>query len=504
MLSSFYLFAQQTPQLTVQPDTVIGKNILTGQDIIAQQYATPEKIYRWHLPETDNLILELRTTDKKGKNFKNEGYLTSINLSDKSTVWSRDVNYKNSEIENMSGNIFLKEKNKNYLLDPITGNNKWESKTFFYFIEPRSNIGVGYPLSALSNKLYAIDLNTGQELWDAKLDRTYGWDDAYMYNDSMLLIAMNGLNAYDLQNGYKWNYSAKTTKKEIGKLIATNVAGAILGAVTGVGFYKTVPDVATDMVSNIFIDEGGDMVLASRDKISRMDTQGNVLWSTELPEKTTSKSSLFAIDSTIYMINRGYAKYNGDFSMIGDPYFAAFNKFTGNQLYMNLIPEKKEFIRNFQVINNVLFIVFENKIATYSLSNGALLKEQVMDLTEDEELEAFIESGVFVRQPDSSFVDVLEINPQMNYVFTNKNRVLSVNDSLQVSLVYDKDQVFTHTLDLGDFHLLQGASNSAYIVNNRNIPLMKIDNKYDMFFRNGSLYVLQDKLIREINLDQLR
>jgi hypothetical protein len=149
-----------------------------------------------------------------------------------------------------------------------------------------------------------------------------GWNNVYLYNDSLVLISVNGLNGINLATGNSWKYEAKTTRQDIGKLVAKNAAGILLGAFTGIALYQTAPDVATDMVSNILIDPSGDIVLASRDKISRMGSTGTIVWSTPLPEKITSKSSLFLIDSVIYMINRGYAQYNGNFSMIGDPYFA--------------------------------------------------------------------------------------------------------------------------------------------------------------------------------------
>lgn len=504
LFSANLMLAQQSAPLFSKQDTIIGKNLLTGADVIAKQYIMPEKIYRWHYRGNDNLLLELRATDKKGKSFKKDGSLTMIDLSDKNSKWSRKVNYNHCEIQNMGDNLFLNIKNKAYCLDELTGENKWESNIFFYFIDSKANIGVGYPLQSMSNSLSAIDLHTGKELWKTKLERTYGWDDVYLYNDSTLLIGMNGLNAYDLRSGHKWNYIASTHRKEIGQMIGVNVVGLILTAITGSGFFQTEPNVATDMVSNIYIDKKGDLVLASRQKISRLNDKGDVIWSTSLPEKITSKSSLFGIDSTIYMVNRGYAQYNGGFSMIGDPYIAAFDCATGNKLYMNIIPEKEKFIRNFQVINDMLFIVFENKMATYSLKDGQLLSERLIDLNKNEELEAFVESGVYIKSADLTFVDLMAINPQMNYVLTNQNRVIALNDSLEPFMDYDKEMVFTQKIDWMDYQIVEDCDGNAFIINNDNRAVMKIDNRFGMFRENENLYMIDNQFIREINLNQLR
>jgi hypothetical protein len=94
-------------------------------------------------------------------------------------------------------------------------------------------------------------------------------------------------------------------------MVGINILGFIFGLLTDTYFYQSQPDVASDMISNLLIDPEGNVLLASRNRISRIDHAGNVLWSSPLPEKITSKSSLFLLDTVVYMINRGYAQYNG-------------------------------------------------------------------------------------------------------------------------------------------------------------------------------------------------
>ncbi|NLU29962.1 MAG: PQQ-like beta-propeller repeat protein [Bacteroidales bacterium] len=496
-----YINAQRTANgFFVTKDTVIGK-AFDGNDIVAKCYQPQHKIYRWHWDGfSDNLLLELRQANKKGTSFKNEGNVVMIDLEDKSVKWSRNVNYNNSETKQQGRYLFLAEKKKNLCLDPETGKVLWENKNDFYFIDPELNIGVGYPLQSMSNNLSAIDLSNGNILWTKPVDRTRGWDDAYMLTDSILLVSVNGIQALELPTGKSWSYKATTSQKKIGKMIATNAAGILLGVLTGTVMYQTNPDEVTEMVSNMLIDEENTIVLASRDMISRVGNSGEIQWSIPLPEKITSKSSLFLKDSVIYMINRGYAFYNGGFSTVGDPYFAAFNLNDGTQRYLNMIPEKKEFIRNFQVINDVLFLVFENKIVTYSLADGSLLTEKIIGLEKGERLDTFVESGIYALQGDSTFMDLAVAYPEQNLIMTSENRVISLTDSLETLITYDKKDVFKKTIDNGNYKFLTNDEKEFTVCDYSGKALMKFRASPNMFMRNNKLYAFDKDLFWELSL----
>lgn len=493
--------AQQTAEeFFVTKDTVVGKTF-DGIDIVAKCYQSRYKIFRWHWDGfSDNLLLELKETNKKGTSFRNEGSIAMIDLNDKSVKWSRKVNYNNSETNQQGKYLFLSEKKKNLCLDPETGNVLWENKNSFYFIDPKLNIGLGYPIQSMSNNLSAIDLSNGNILWTKPVDRTRGWDDAYMLTDSILLVSVNGIQALELPTGKSWSYKATTSQKKIGKMIATNAAGILLGVLTGTVMYQTNPDEVTEMVSNMLIDEENTIVLASRDMISRVGNSGEIQWSTPLPEKITSKSSLFLKDSVIYMINRGYAFYNGGFSTVGDPYFAAFNLNDGTQRYLNMIPEKKEFIRNFQVINDVLFLVFENKIVTYSLVDGKLLTEKIIGLEKDEQLDTFVESGIYALQSDSTFLDLAVAYPEQNLMMTSRNRIISLTDSLETLITYDKKDIFKKTIDNGNYVLLTNNEEEFTVCDRSGKPLMKFQAPPNMFVVNNQLYAFEKDLFWELDL----
>lgn len=497
-------FGQTSTQLFSSEDSVAGMSYKTGLPVTATRYMTPAKIYRWHWDgDSDNLLLELRESNKKGTSFKNGGTINMIDLATKELKWVREVNYNSSELKQQGSHYFLTDKKKNLCVHPETGKVLWENKNDFYFIDPYLNIGIGYPIQSVSNKLTAVDLSNGRELWSMNLDRTFGWNDAYMLNDSVLLISVNGIRAVNLANGAGWTYKAITTKKEIGKMIGVNAVGLLLGVLTGVYTYQTQPDVASDMVSNILIDPDDQTILASRDRISRIDNAGNVLWTTPLPEKITSKSSLFLVDSVVYMINRGYAQYNGGFSMIGDPYLAAFDLNTGNQLYLTLIPEKKVFIRNFQVVNDMLFLVFQDKIVSYQLSNGTMIKEKVPELQKGEYLDAFVESGIYWKRNDTVFSDMVSDFSNYNLVKTSEDRVFVMTDSLETVFAYGKEDLYHTTAENPQYALITSNDSDFIVLDSSNNPVAALKASPDMFLNWDKLYFFDKDSFWEIDLSQL-
>lgn len=504
MLFTALVFSQSPSKPFSEKDTVIGKFYHNDKNIIATQLTPNPKIYESHW-NGENLQLQLRETNKRGTDFRNKGSLNLVDLENKSVLWSRKLDYNSDLIRNEGSYLLLNSGAKTYVINPQTGENIWEAKQNFYFVDPVTGIGLAYPFSPTSNKMTAYDMRTGTQLWNQKLDRTYGWDDAYMYNDSTLIIAVKGLNVFNIRNGNNWRYEASTIRRDIGKTIAKNVAGIALGVLTGVYVYNTNLDVATEMVSNILIDPSGDLLQASRDKIARVDMNGSEKWSTPLPKDITSKSSLFVMNDVVYMINKGFAFYNGNFSMIGDPYFAAFDLNDGRQIYLEEIHEKKDFIRNFQVIDDLLFLVFQTKVATYSLSDGKFQKlHEFKGLDKGEELDAFFESDIFVKQTDSQFVDLSRKNPELSYIRTDEYRVFSLNDSLDVVEQFNKEHIYHKTVDYGDYTFITNDDKTSIILNAQYQPVAEIKTTSNMFIRKDKLYAVERDAIWETDLKQLQ
>lgn len=497
------VFGQNSEKLFTVRDTIVGKSQITGQSIIAKKHAPTSRIIGWHWDgQTDNLLLELRITNNDMKSHNNNALLAMFDLNTKQVKWTRQINGKSSEIKLQENNYFLSEKKNNFRIHPETGNVLWENRNEFYFIAPHMNIGIGYPLRSYSNKLTAVDLSTGKELWKIKIDRTNGWDDAYMLNDTTLLIAADGIKAVNLTNGASWVHNANTSKKEIGKMVGINVAGIILGIFTGVMVYQTEPDVTSNMVSNMLIDPQENTLLASRNHIFKVDRSGNKIWSTDLPKKESSSSSIFQIDSVVYLINKGYGEYNGRFSIVGNPYFAAFDSQNGKRLFSTPIAEKNDFIRTFQAVDDRLFLVFKNRIIAYSLTDGSIITETAIELQEGELPDKFVESGIYRKVNGNRFQELASDFSNHNLMMTSRGRIFILTDNLEALYVYEKDDLYQEKIANTDYKLISNNDSDYLILDDSGSQLATLKTSADMFINNNKLVFIDKDAVWEMDLDK--
>lgn len=528
-------------------DSTIGTSYTTGLPVVATRHVVNGKLFQWHWDGySDNLLLELKEPSNRGGYFWNRGTLNMVDLKTKRVKWSRPMNFNSSEAKLMGGYCFHAERKTNHRLHPETGEVMWKNRNEFYFIDPVLKIGVGYPLQSLSNTLTAVDLTTGKELWKKKVNRKSGWDDAYMLNDNTLLISVDGIHAINLSNGQGWRYKASTSHKEIGKMIGFNAINVILALLFDAYAWQHEPNAYSDMVSNMLIDPHENIILASKDRITKVDRSGEVQWSTSLPEKKTSKSSIFLVGPRVFMINRGHALYNRGFATKGTPYFASFDLQSGKQLFLETITKNNEFVHTFQAVNDRLFVAFEGRIAAFSLSDGSKITEKAMVLHDGEFLDQFLHSGIYlqgargeemdgkgigngkengqgngrennkegevshgnknrrgdgkVKQP--RFKELSSDYPNHNFMMSSKGRLFVLTDDLDIVRVYDKADLYHEMTGNGRFTLLSNNGEDYILLDNSAAPVGAIKASDELFINGDRLYFFDKDSFWEVNLTQ--
>ena len=522
-------------------DSIIGTSYTTGNTVIATRYIVNGKLFRWHWDGySNNLLLELKEPGHREGSFRNRGTLNMVDLKTKSVKWSKPTNFNTSEAKLMGDYCFHAERKKNYRLNPETGEVMWKNRNEFYFIDPVLQIGVGYPLQSLSNKLTAVDLSTGKELWKKNVNRQSGWDDAYMLNNNTLLISVNGIHAINLTNGHEWRYKASTSHKEIGKMIGFNAINIVFALLFDIYFWQNEPDTYSDMVSNMLIDPHENIVLASKNRITKVDNSGEVQWSTPLPEKKTSKSSIFLVGSRVYMVNRGHALYNRGFVTKGTPYFASFDLQSGKQLFLETITQNNEFVHTFQAVNDWLFVAFEGRIAAFSLSDGSKVTEKTMVLHDREFLDQFVQSGIYRKSTDNKiggkdenentkgswinngneegsgkgisnangneketfFKKLSSDYPNHNFIMTSKGRLFVLTDNLDIVRIYEKSDLYHEVAGNGRFTLVSNNGVDFTLLDNSSAPVAAIKASDELFINGDKLYFFDKDSFWEVNLAQ--
>ncbi|HHU25489.1 MAG TPA: PQQ-binding-like beta-propeller repeat protein [Bacteroidales bacterium] len=526
-------------------DSTIGTSYTTGGPVVATRYEVNGKLFQWHWDGySNNLLLELKEPGHREGSFRNRGTLNMVDLKTKSVKWSRPMNFNSSEAKLMGDYCFYAEKKRNHRLHPETGEVMWKNRNEFYFIDPVLQIGVGYPLQSLSNRLTAVDLSTGKELWKKNVNRQSGWDDAYMLNDNTLLISVDGLQAINLTSGHGWRYKASTFHKEIGKMIGFNAINIVFALLFDIYFWQNEPDTYSDMVSNMLIDPHENILLASKNRITKVNHSGEIQWSTPLPEKKTSKSSIFLVGSRVFMINRGHALYNRGFVTKGTPYFASFDLQSGKQLFLETITQNNEFVHTFQAVNDWLFVAFEGRIAAFSLSDGSKITEKTMVLHEGELLDQFVQAGIYRTSTDNKiggknesenikgsginygnkkesgkgnrignskangsekeivFKELSSDYPNHNFIMTSKGRLFVLTDNLDIVRIYEKSDLYHEVAGNGRFTLVSNNGVDLTLLDNSSAPVAAIKASDELFINGDKLYFFDKDSFWEVDLAQ--
>ncbi len=130
-----------------------------------------------------------------------------------------------------------------------------------------------------------------------------------------------------------------------------------------------------------------------------------------------------------------------------------------------------------------------------------MLTEKIVGLEKGEQLDAFVESGIYVLQGDSTFMDMAAAYPEQNLIMTSGNRVISLTDSLETLITYDKKDVFEKTIDNGAYRLLTNDEKEFIVCDFSGKPMMKFQASPNMFMTNNKLYAFDKELFWELDLD---
>lgn len=497
------VWAQSEPQI-LSSTNVIGKHLLTNKDVIAKEIVFPEDIYDTFIDTVNNyLTVKLRSKNKNGKSFKSKGDFILIDLYDKKIKWSKRINYQMGGIAQFASFLTQSIAGSSYSLNYATGEKQWEIRNAFYHIEPYQMIGLGYKLNSLngsSDMLEGIDLTDGHRMWRREINREYSWNEAFHLNDSTLLVAAAGLHTLNLKNGSGWDYNTKTGAKDYTGTIAANAAGLALGALTGTFVISTGHNVVTDVASNIWVDSTG-IYFASREKIARLDYDGQEIWSTPLQKDLASKSSIFTRDSILYMINKGYASMGYRQIDFGSAFIAAFNTKTGEQIFLNTLQSKDEQVIGFEQDKDTLTLVFNHKIAKYLMSNGSLLIEKYFKPETYGKLEYFIDNQVYICS-DSTFISLPSLDATKKYLYTDIGKTLVLNSNLEVVDEIDTEKLYVCYLQEHDYKFI-AKGRKTIVLDKKNKIVASLDISKSTKKVGSKLYSALDNSLYEIELEDI-
>ena len=501
--STLTILAQS--ELSIQnSEKVIGTNSRTNEKILAKEYIFPERIDQYQLDSVSGFVaVQLRGTSKNGKWLNNSGNIVLFDLRANKIRWAKKINYSQSSIKQFGHLLIQKINDKSYCLNVGNGEVMWEVKNSISYFERGRNLGIGYKsnnLTGSTNTLEGIDLLNGNNIWKREISREYSWNDIFHLNDSVLIVAAAGLHSINLTDGIGWDYHTITGAKDYKSTIATNVAGAALGVLTGSYLMSTGSDLVRDVVSNVLIDSSN-IYFASRENIARLDQRGNVKWSFSFPKGLASNSSIFMKDSLIYMVNKGFAFMGNRQIDFGTPFLAAYNKNTGKQHFFNTLNDKKDQIGGFKIIKDEIILILKDRVLKYSLVNGSLVLEKSFDMGLVGELSYFIGDQAYLKR-DNSFVCLVTSDSTSHYLYTKTGKILKLNSQFDLAEQLDYKQLYICYLKTKDIRFLAKDQGTTVIGrDNQNHAELKITG--NAILKGSKLYDIQEKSFIELELKEL-
>lgn len=345
-------------QINVQSKTIGISNTYGPGEIKAKEFIFPYLVHAISVDSTEmKALVRLRKPEETSS--KISAILLYYDLNTENVIWTKRCNGL--------APVFLKDKiivrtyNKTLALNKNTGDLMWERNGGFGFINPEKGF-------ALTGMVSSFDLNSGKDIWHRDIKTQFGSDEIILDGES-LIASIDGLHSFNIQNGTGWDIDMSTGKRDEIATAAKNVGIVLLSAATlamgggpVTGHAKT--NEFSGMTSNILI-SGKKLFFAAKDNLVCVEKDtGSEIWRTSLPQKKSAKSVLVENEGQILFVNKGHCYKNKEFFLYGEPYVAAFDKITGEQLFTDVLATK-DYVKDVASVENGYLIATDNEVMFY-------------------------------------------------------------------------------------------------------------------------------------------
>ena len=499
-------FSQKNQIQVLSNERVLGKSLIDSSVIKGFEYVFSDRIHETFLDTTTGfLTVQLRGLSKNGKWLNNTGNIVQYDIKNKKVLWSKKIAYQSSNLQQFSNTMVYTAGNKSSCLDINSGNELWDVKNNIYFVDPIETIGIGYKFknsTGYSNELEGIDLKNGDVVWKRDLNREYGWNDVFYTNDSTMIVVAAGLHAMNIKTGKGWDYNTITGKKDYTEAAVLNAVGVAAGILTGSFFMSTGHNLVRELVSNSIVDSSN-IYFASKEQLVKIDKQsGEIVWKFSFPNDLASKSSIFMNDSVIFMINKGMAFMGNRQLVFGKPFFAAFDRQTGKQIFFSLINVKDGPILSFQIHGKDFFLAFKNSIMKYSMETGNMNAEKEFPKDSFGELKYFIGNQVFITTQNGDLINLPQSDSTKVFLYTNQGKTLSIDSDLNITKTIAYEDLSFYYLRAKELKFI-AKDKKTLIVNNLGKSIAEIDVTSKAFMIGNVLYDTQGNNFTTIDLTEM-
>lgn len=496
----------QTPSVKINDNRIVGKNYSLQSEILANEFEFEKRINHSFVDSISGYAtLELRKLSKNGKVLDLKGLIFVFDLKSKTVKWSKKIDHSISGF-NQYNDIFIFSKgNKISRLNIENGSTMWEIKNDLYYVDTAKKIGIGYKYNGLTGNIHTlegINMETGETIWQRELKREYGWNKIISLNESDLLVVAGGLHLININTGVGWDYETVTGKKDYTETVAKNAGGIALGVLTGTYIFSSGSNLVRDVVSNTIIDSST-IYFASKEKLVSLNiSDGTLNWSYPLPEESTSKSSLIAQDSTLVLINKGYANWGNKRIDFGEPFMLKINKATGQKIYFESLNKKKKPIYDMKIEKDSLLYLFNDELVKYALKDGLKGHSKSFDIETYGKLNFFIGSQLYSKASDYQ-PKYATIHDSINYfVQTSLGKTLKMDEKFNIMSEYNFDDMYLRHSIFKNYTFINKGKQTI-ILDSDNNAVGELNVSFDFYTVGDHLFDVTDNHFIEVDLTQI-
>ncbi len=334
-------------------EAIINRLLLGKQDEIQITVGNYASIYE--LADEKQLVLALKET--KNKNVLGDrGYLLSVNLGSGKTVWEKKIG--NFDITFTQDYIVYKSFDGYKIFEKRTGKFLYTEPDEIGYVDQQRNF-------AITQDAKHFDLQTHKSNWYRKVPGS--WEDVSWLNDSVFVVAANGLYGVHLRDGMGWDYKLNSG---FNKSRAYTYKPVKLFGLGNYGWYNlNSPTSSKKFGSNILLDSvSGTIAYVSNNEMIYLDNEGNKKWKNNLYKSETGILDLIDLGTSILSVNTGLIM--GVKGMM-----TAYDIHNGLEVY-HIELDPKGNIRSYLINHDEMLIVTEKALFKYNLKTGILLSKK--------------------------------------------------------------------------------------------------------------------------------
>jgi hypothetical protein len=233
--------------------------------------------------------------------------------------------------------------------------------------------------------------------------------------------------------------------------------------------------------------------MSDREKIFCLDNQLKELWRTELPKKSASLSHIYTDSTNVYIVNYGVGS-DWKYRFEGYPFVAAFDKKTGNKLFLTQIADAKTSVADFFRLGDTQFLLFSDRIASYRLSPNAPINTIVWNWQKYGYLRGIEEDEFYIADSSDSLHYSKAPIDNLLPVYTSTSMICTVDPSdMRVVNAFPNSLYRMVIARYGGYKILEGGSNKLIIIDEKGYRKQEVAHVYQKVFQSGNrVYALKE------------